>query len=235
MIYKTKADRYGGGEVEEDAYLLFHNRGDGEHLFSRNSDRLTISNLSDKPITITLRATINGVEYIQMAQDNDFEDSDECSIYLALVDDEGNEMPLVDGEEIILSVELDDSLNTYSFGLTGDCNPNGNWKDISIHPSVKITWEVETFDSKEEKANGTEENDVATLPRSDNGEERETKDDIENEAYIFSDEKDMTVEEQDKGVNDDGVAGQDYKSIDVEETASQNMPVSEDNQTTNLD
>lgn len=33
---------------------------------------------------------------------------------------------------------------TYSFGLTGACNPNADWQGMVVHPVVTVTWSVET-------------------------------------------------------------------------------------------
>jgi hypothetical protein len=178
LIYETDAARYGGGKVEEGATLLFRNH-EGEYDFSRRSDRLTVKNQSNVPVEVTISACVENRGEIDIVGNTDFGDSDSCSMYLAIVDDEGNEKPISEDGEISVSTEMhrapDDAyvyrideesgsysyefsrspdeidFDSYSFGLIGYCNPNGNWQDISVHPVVRVTWKVEPVLSEEEQ------------------------------------------------------------------------------------
>ncbi len=185
LIYETDAAKYGGGTVEEGATLLFANR-EGEYDFSSKSDKLSVSNCSEVPVKVTIRAKLINVDDMVVRTDPDFEDSTECDLYMALIDDEGHLIPLKANEEIILNTELKQSIqptyvykenettgeheyilaegtgtefNTYSFGLTGTCNPNGSWEDISVHPRVLITWIIEPVSGNSNKESKTDPSD----------------------------------------------------------------------------
>lgn len=160
LMFDTDAMLYGGGSVEEGANLLFHNKNEAEYDFSGCSDRLTVVNCSTVPVLITITATVSEAEEITLMPDRNFSDNRECNIYLALIDDEGNEQPLSKEGEVSVSVEMrrapenvgeseDIDLDTYSFGLTGECNVNGAWENITVSPRVTITWQVEPILSGE--------------------------------------------------------------------------------------
>ena len=170
LLYDTGAVRHGGGVVEEGAYLLFHNHDEGEYDFSGRSDRLKVTNRSTVPVNITITAKISDLGDLRMDQDGSFEDEDDCAIYLAIVDDEGNERVLSEDGEVSVEVELssapseaytfrydestdtyeyvyqndeDISFDSYSFGLRGECNANADWSGISASPRVMVTWSVD--------------------------------------------------------------------------------------------
>ena len=170
LLYDTGAVRHGGGVVEEGAYLLFHNHDDGDYDFSGRSDRLKVTNRSTVPVNITITAKISDLGDLRMDQDGSFEDEDDCAIYLAIVDDEGNERVLSEDGEVSVEVELssapseaytfrydestdtyeyvyqndeDISFDSYSFGLRGVCNANSDWSGISASPRVMVTWSVD--------------------------------------------------------------------------------------------
>ena len=203
LIFATDAAKYGGGKVEEGATILFRNH-DGEYDFSRRSDSLTVKNRSNVPVVVTVTASIEDLGDIEIAGSTDFGDSDVCGMYLAVVDDEGNEKPISEGGEISISTEMrkapDDAyvyrideengsysyelsrspeeidFDSYSFGLTGYCNPNGNWQDISVHPVVRVTWKVEPVLSEEEEEEPEQQEELeeaATAASSEQAEEQE--------------------------------------------------------------
>ena len=203
LIYATDAAKYGGGKVEEGATILFRNH-EGEYDFSRRSDSLTVKNRSNVPVVVTVTASIEDLGDIEIAGSTDFGDSDVCGMYLAVVDDEGNEKPISEGGEISISTEIrkapDDAyvyrideengsysyelsrspeeidFDLYSFGLTGYCNPNGNWQDISVHPVVRVTWKVEPVLSEEEEEELEQQEELeeaATAASSEQTEEQE--------------------------------------------------------------
>ena len=147
LLYKTDAMRYGGGTVEEGATLLFYNK-DTVYNYSRYSDKLTITNHGTVPVIVTISADISGLGEVELAEEDDFSESEVCSIYLAIVDNQGNIQPLsVDGNTAIC-MEMD--FETYSFGLIGACNPKADWQDIYIKPIVTITWKVEPVQTETE-------------------------------------------------------------------------------------
>lgn len=170
LLYETDGIKYGGGVVEEGAYFLFHNHDDGEYDFSCRSDRLSVTNRSTVPVNIKITAKISDLGDLRMDQDGSFEGEDDCAIYLAIVDDEGNERVLSEDGEVSVEATLssapseaytfrydestdtyeyvyqndeDISFDSYSFGLRGECNANADWSGISASPRVMVTWSVD--------------------------------------------------------------------------------------------
>lgn len=148
LIYETGAMRYGGGVVEEGATLLFRN-SEGPYDFSRVSDMLTVSNLGNDSVTVTVSAYISDYEGFDIGSSDYFTGNISPVIYLALSDDKGNVWPLSAEREASIAMEMAAASGgeptTYSFGLTGACNPNVSLQGIEAHPVVTVTWHVETI------------------------------------------------------------------------------------------
>lgn len=169
IFYNTFGNSGGDITVEEDTCLLFYNRDESEYTLSSQSDSLTIINKSTVPVEVTITAKLEDVNGISVMQEEIFEDRDVCDLYLALVDNEGNEQPLSEDGEVTVSVKLDKApldayayvldentgeyryvcqsgkvaFDTYSFGLKGACNEKGDWTGINGTPHVTISWNVE--------------------------------------------------------------------------------------------
>ena len=221
LIYATDAAKYGGGKVEENATILFRNH-DGEYDFSRRSDGLTVKNRSNVPVVVTVTASIENLGDIELSGSKDYGDSDACSMYLAVVDDEGNEKPISEDGEISISTEMrkapedayiyrideengsysyelsrspeEIDFDSYSFGLTGYCNPNGNWQDVAVHPVVKVTWKVEPVlsDEEEEEPEQQEElEEAATAASSELTEEQEETKEPESDTPKATEESEQ--------------------------------------------
>ena len=201
LLYETDGIKYGGGVVEEGAYLLFRNHNDGEYDFSRYSDRLSVTNRSTVPVIVKITAKISDIGDLRMDQDGVFDGEDDPAIYLAIVDDEGNERGLSEDGEVSVEIEMnqapseaytyhydestdsyeyiyqsdeDISFDTYSFGLRGECNANADWRGTSACPRVMVTWSVDPVYPENHDTSDTEtEND---------------KEDIEEEAEDSSEE-----------------------------------------------
>ncbi len=120
--------------------MLFHNK-EREYDFSRYSDKLSIANPSGIPVIVTVSAAISELGEIELAGQDDFAGNGNPAIYLALTDDRGNEQPVSADGNAAIQVELGSGI--YSFGLTGSCNPEAQWQEVSVHPKVTITWHVE--------------------------------------------------------------------------------------------
>ena len=175
LIYKTDAAKYGGGNVEEGAMLLFRNH-DGVYDFSGCSDRLTIRNQSNVPVIMTISASISNVGEVDVVGSPDFGESNACSVYLAIVDDEGNEQSVSENGEVSVNIKMrrapdnayvylideeagdysydfwrlleEIDFDSYSFGLKGCCNSNGEWQNIDEYPFVSVVWKVEPVRSE---------------------------------------------------------------------------------------
>ena len=170
--------------VEEGAHLLFHNETREGYAYSRISDFLTVSNQSLVPVRITVQASMDNLGEITLSEDKEFTDNEECAIYLALIDNEGNEIPITKTGEAIFTIELDrapveafayvrneengeylpgylleggeEFFDSYSFGLTGETNVKAKWGVITSRPKVQITWTVEPVRDKEDVLEETE-------------------------------------------------------------------------------
>lgn len=141
LLYRTGAVKYGGGSVEEGATLLFQNR-DGEYDFSGSSDFLTVINPGERPVSVTVTATLNGYEGMNLVPTDDFSGSGEPDIYLALADDLGNRQALSADGGVSICQEV--SPGVWSVRLVGACNPDADWQSIaSVSPKVFVTWHTE--------------------------------------------------------------------------------------------
>lgn len=200
LIFETGAEAYGGGVVEEEANLLFRNQTEGAFDFSRYSDKLTVVNRSTIPVMVTISADIADVGDIEMVQDKDFPEDGSPYMYLAIVDDEGNEQPVAEDGTVSMSVEMqrapesvyaytlnpetgdyeyklsgsseDADFDTYSFGLTGECSSDADWGKFFVLPKITVTWRVEPI--------LTEEADEEK-PEEENAEENIDKGNIDKE------------------------------------------------------
>ena len=178
LLYETDAIRYGGGRVEEGATLLFHNK-EGEYDFSRRSDWLTVTNRSTVPVRVTVTAQVTDFGDVRLAESADFGESTEPEVYLAIEDDQGNILPLSADAQTTINLEMasapkntyvfrmdeenhtyeygmnmDSSMvdfDTYSFGLIGACNSNAEWQNISVNPTITVTWYVEPLMPEEQE------------------------------------------------------------------------------------
>ena len=182
LVYMTNAAKYGGGAVQENATLLFKNN-DGDYLFSDTSDYLSFRNKGNVPVKVVVKATITGLGDLGMTTDRSAYEAGKPAIYLALTDNVGNEVPLLSDEETVIEAVLDVSeedktvykwnsdtgsyeatetmnLNdpgAYFFALTGSCNPDANWNNISCKPTVKVSWSAYSLTGDQLKAAKAEE------------------------------------------------------------------------------
>lgn len=242
LLYETDGIKYGGGVVEEGAYLLFRNHNEGKYDFSRYSDRLSVTNRSTVPINVKITAKISDIGELRMDQDGVFDCEDDPAIYLAIVDDEGNERVLSEDGEVSAEIEMnrapseaytyhydestdsyeyiyqnneDISFDTYSFGLRGECNANADWSGVSASPIVIVTWSVDPIYPESE---GTSEVEVEEQEEEFEDELSEIENGTqENENSDATEE----VTEKTDGVNDTGdnqPGANDAKSENATET-----------------
>lgn len=265
LLYSTDAARYGGGRVEEGATLLFHNT-EGEYDFSKHSDWLTVTNRSTVPVQVTVTAQVMDFGDIRLAESADFGDSTEPEVYLAIEDDKGNVLPLSADEQTTINLEmsaapentyvfrLDEENHTYqygismdpdlvnfdiySFGLIGACNPNAEWQNISVHPTITVTWYVEPIMpeeqeeiseevSVEEKNESTTSGDIEEDVPVDGSEEENDED---NAGAGLDDQKqpdDESGDDNDSGIlndTDDNDSGNLKNTHESDSGQSENVP-----------
>ena len=175
--------------VEEGVHLLFRNRSREGYIFSSVSDFLTVTNRSTVPVRVTITAAAENIDNLTMAQDKDFPEGNDCLIYMAIVDDEENEVPLSEEGTVALTVELSQAdrnaynyeydeetgeyhyawqnhpekylFDSFSFGLTGEVNADGDWGRLLSQPKVNVKWQVEPI--MEEEENRVEGNEGKTV------------------------------------------------------------------------
>ena len=141
LIYLTDAAAYGGGRVDSGATILFRNH-DRDYDFSRYSDRFEVLNQSEVPVKVTVTAQITNLGEIEMVGSPYTWDEEACQMYMAVVDNEGHERPLIEDGTVKIEVEMAE-VDQYSFGLVGHCNPLGRWQEIYVGPRVTLTWDME--------------------------------------------------------------------------------------------
>ena len=232
LLYETDAVRYGGGRVEEGATLLFHNE-EGEYDFSKHSDWLTVTNRSTVPVRVTITAQVTDFGDIRLVENADFGESTEPEVYLAIEDDQGNILPLFADAQTTINLEmsaapentyvfrLDEEnhtyqygmsmdpnmvdFDTYSFGLIGACNSNAEWQDISVHPTITVTWYVEPIMPEEQEEAPVEDNNTSDESNTPYDEDKsfDKSDDVDDESDR-SDEGDQSDESNQGDENDQG-------------------------------
>lgn len=228
LLYSTDAVRYGGGRVEEGATLLFHNK-EGEYDFSRRSDWLTVTNRSTVPVRVTVTAQVMDFGDVRLAESADFGESTEPEVYLAIEDDKGNILPLsADGPATInlemasapentyvfrldeenhtyqYGMSIDPGMvdfDTYSFGLIGACNSNAEWQNISVHPTITVTWYVEPIVPEEQEEISEEISEEASVEETN---ESTTDEGMEENVPVDEPEEDKSENDASDGSADAG-------------------------------
>ena len=246
LLYETDAVRYGGGRVEEGATLLFHNE-DGEYDFSKHSDWLTVTNRSTVPVRVTVSAQLTDFGEIGSVESDDFGESTEPEVYLAIEDDRGNILPLSVDEPVTLNLEMasapentyvfrldeenhtyqyemgtDPSMvdfDTYSFGLIGACNTNAEWQNISVHPMITVTWYVEPI-MPEEQEEISEEISEEVVGEETN---ENTTDDGARENVPVDEPKDESEDNVDGGLDDEKQSDNESEDENGEDKANDGL------------
>lgn len=146
LINETGAVRYGGSSFEEGETLYFENT-EGAYDYSGQSDWLEVVSTSSVPLNVTIEARVYNISSIKLTPDSSFYGDEEPSIYLVLVDNQGCMAALDEDGAATIYTEMaateDGSFSVCSFGLTGACNPYGDWSDVDENPYVVVTWTIE--------------------------------------------------------------------------------------------
>ena len=170
VINGTSAAKYNGATFASGKTVYFKNApttDGGAASYSEKSDTLTITNKGTVNVDVTVSASVKAVTGITMASTGTFTDTTDktASLYLALTDGTNTnpitssggtltstlagspsayEPKFVDGKYVMVEKENSGvTFNTFSFGLTGACNPNGVWTGLTDKPPVvDLVWTV---------------------------------------------------------------------------------------------
>lgn len=149
IIHATDAVKYGGASFGE-GNLFFQNE---EMSYSNTSNYMQIINGGYTELQVTVTAVLNASDKIQLVDNKDF-DKEDCSLYLALKDENG-ETPIMNngGSKVaelttVIPASSGGMGEIYEFALTGECNAAGTWETIPLQDiCVDITWFVEPISS----------------------------------------------------------------------------------------
>lgn len=172
LITLTDAAAYNGARFEPDASLYFRN-SDGWYDYSSKSDYLTFTNLGNTYVNVSLSAQVVCDSTVSVADTKYFGLGNSDMLYLALVDSNGNEVPVNEYGYAEINTEVPNGQYgmEYSFGLTGASNPYADWTNFSGNISILVVWEITPLGKWE----------ALQLEEQITGEDTENKENILNE------------------------------------------------------
>ena len=143
LITLTNAAAYNGASFEPGATLYFKNT-DSWYNYSSRSDYLTFTNLGSTYVNVSLSAQIVSDGTVSLAYTKYFGLGNSDMLYLALLDSNGNEIPLNEYGYAEINTEVPNGQYgmEYSFGLTGAANPYADWTSFSGDISIRVVWEI---------------------------------------------------------------------------------------------
>lgn len=143
LITLTNAAAYNGASFEPNATLYFRN-ADGWYDYSSRSDYLTFTNLGSTYVNVSLSAQVVCDGTVSLADTRYFGLGNNDMLYLALVDSNGNEIPMDEYGYAEINTEVPNGQYgmEYSFGLTGAANPYADWTSFSGDISIRVVWEI---------------------------------------------------------------------------------------------
>ncbi len=143
LITLTNAAAYNGASFEPNATLYFRN-ADGWYDYSSRSDYLTFTNLGSTYVNVSLSAQVVCDGTVSLADTKYFGLGNNDMLYLALVDSNGNEIPMDKYGYAEINTEVPNGQYgmEYSFGLTGAANPYADWTSFSGDISIRVVWEI---------------------------------------------------------------------------------------------
>lgn len=170
LISKTDAVKYisdsnaGVTGFEEDKTLYFLHKVSG--TIGDTSDFVKVTNKSSMDVDIKLIPKITHLTAITLSDTATFT-GDSTSMYMAVTDGATSTAIKADGSNLVtdtiqgnkdaydtvltasgdyefaLKADADpDSFHTFEFALTGACNANGDWANVTDQPEVEITWDI---------------------------------------------------------------------------------------------
>lgn len=168
LIYLTDAAKYGGGKVEEGANILFKNT-QGDYAFSSKSDELVITNRSNIPVRLSIRAEVSNLGGTEFVGSRSELTGDTPSLFMALADKDGIRSVITEYGEATIDVVLEAApdgtydfkwnedlekyeykvaneeadFDSFSFYIIADCNKDGDWGSVYGNPIISVSWMTE--------------------------------------------------------------------------------------------
>ena len=168
LIYQTDAARYGGGKVEEGANILFKNT-QGDYAFSSKSDELVITNRSNIPVRLSIRAEVSNLGGTEFVGSRSELTGQTPSLFMALADKDGIRSVITEYGEATIDVVLEAApdgtydfkwnedlekyeykvaneeadFDSFSFYIIADCNKDGDWGSVYGNPVISVSWMTE--------------------------------------------------------------------------------------------
>ncbi len=168
LIYLTDAARYGGGKVEEGANILFKNT-QGDYAFSSKSDEQVITNRSNIPVRLSIRAEVSNLGGTEFVGSRSELTGDTPSLFMALADKDGIRSVITEYGEATIDVVLEAApdgtydfkwnedlekyeykvaneeadFDSFSFYIIADCNKDGDWGSVYGNPVISVSWMTE--------------------------------------------------------------------------------------------
>ncbi len=199
LITLTGGASIDGASFEEGATLFFRH-ADGS--YSSISDPVEIINNSCDDMKLTVRLVVTDHEGLELSSTRDFEDENAKSLYLAIVDKDGNELAPVSEEgsaeysAVIPAGSVSD--NGFAFAITGMLNESAMWSYTSEGVTFDTTWDMERIygdEAGEDTSDTVSENDAEEEePEVETVSDDEAEEESVSENEAADDEKDEPVE-----------------------------------------
>ncbi len=228
LIYLTDAARYGGGKVEEGANILFKNT-QGDYAFSSKSDELVITNRSNIPVRLSIRAEVSNLGGTEFVGSRSELTGDTPSLFMALADKDGIRSVITEYGEATIDVVLEAApdgtydfkwnedlekyeykvaneeadFDSFSFYIIADCNKDGDWGSVYGNPVISVSWVTEPVIPEPEEISDEEQEilgEIDELVRKYLG----MRDVVSSDTSSYEQNKDDEAEDETSGENAEG-------------------------------
>ena len=228
LIYLTDAARYGGGKVEEGANILFKNT-QGDYAFSSKSDELVITNRSNIPVRLSIRAEVSNLGGTEFVGSRSELTGDTPSLFMALADKDGIRSVITEYGEATIDVVLEAApdgtydfkwnedlekyeykvaneeadFDSFSFYIIADCNKDGDWGSVYGNPVISVSWVTEPVIPEPEEISDEEQeifDEIDELVRKYLG----MRDVVSSDTSSYEQNKDDEAEDETSGENAEG-------------------------------
>lgn len=228
LIYLTDAARYGGGKVEEGANILFKNT-QGDYAFSSKSDELVITNRSNIPVRLSIRAEVSNLGGTEFVGSRSELTGDTPSLFMALADKDGIRSVITEYGEATIDVVLEAApdgtydfkwnedlekyeykvaneeadFDSFSFYIIADCNKDGDWGSVYGNPVISVSWMTEPVIPEPEEISDEEQEilgEIDELVRKYLG----MRDVVSSDTSSYEQNKDDEAEDETSGENAEG-------------------------------